>query len=125
MGSVVGARYHTVVSGLRLSKPTISVGYSLKHDALMADMGVKEFAMSARSLSAAQLIERFVELRSRSGEVHALIETNRLLKKAQVEAQFGDLAALIGPFGSEPLGRHDVAPRGSQPLRSVSGNLAT
>ena len=50
VGSVVGARYHNVVSGLRLSKPTISVGYSLKHDALMADMGVPEFALSARSV---------------------------------------------------------------------------
>ena len=69
VGSVVGARYHNVVSGLRLSKPTISVGYSLKHDALMTEMGVKDFAMSARSLSASHLIERFVELRSRSGEV--------------------------------------------------------
>ena len=38
VGSVIGARYHNVVAGLRLSKPTISVGYSLKHDALMADM---------------------------------------------------------------------------------------
>jgi polysaccharide pyruvyl transferase WcaK-like protein len=121
----VGARYHNIVSGLRLSKPTISVGYSLKHDALMAEMGVEEFAMSARSLSASHLIERFVELRSRSREVHALIEANRLLKKDLVEEQFRDLAALIGPFGNEPLARHDMAPRGSQPLRSVSGNLAT
>jgi polysaccharide pyruvyl transferase WcaK-like protein len=125
VGSVVGARYHNIVSGLRLSKPTISVGYSLKHDALMAEMGVEEFAMSARSLSASHLIERFVELRSRSREVHALIEANRLLKKDLVEEQFRDLAALIGPFGNEPLARHDMAPRGSQPLRSVSGNLAT
>ena len=53
VGFVVGARYHNVVSGLRLSKPTISVGYSLKHDALMTDMGVREFAMSARSIERA------------------------------------------------------------------------
>ena len=54
VGTVVGARYHNVVSGLLLSKPTISVGYSLKHDALMADMGVPEFALAARAVSAAR-----------------------------------------------------------------------
>ena len=53
VGFVVGARYHNVVSGLRLAKPTISVGYSLKHDALMSDMGVPEFAISARSVERA------------------------------------------------------------------------
>ena len=52
VGTVVGARYHNVVAGLLLSKPTISLGYSLKHDVLMADMGVPEFALSARSVSA-------------------------------------------------------------------------
>ena len=122
VGSVVGARYHNVVSGLRLSKPTISVGYSLKHDALMTEMGVPEFAISARSISAAQLIERFSELRSRSGEVHAVLDANRLLKQQQVEAQFKDLAALICPFGNESIPRHDMAPLGSQQLRSVAGS---
>jgi polysaccharide pyruvyl transferase WcaK-like protein len=125
VGSVVGARYHNVVSGLRLSKPTISVGYSLKHNALMAEMGVEEFAISARSVTAPQLIERFIELRSRSAELHAMLVANRQLKQQQVEEQFRDLAALISPFGNESLPRPDMVPRGSQQLRSAAGNLAT
>lgn len=125
VGYVVGARYHNVVSGLRLAKPTISVGYSLKHDALMSDMGVPEFAISARSVSAPQLIERFTELQSRSSEVHALLETNRRLKQRDLEGQFEDLAALLdaGGVGSSP--RHDMAPRGSRHLRAVERSAVT
>jgi polysaccharide pyruvyl transferase WcaK-like protein len=44
VGSVVATRYHNVVSALSLSKPTISIGYSTKHDVVMADMGVSEFS---------------------------------------------------------------------------------
>jgi polysaccharide pyruvyl transferase WcaK-like protein len=112
VGSVVGARYHNVVSGLRLSKPTISVGYSLKHDALMLDMGVPEFAMSARSVNALQLIERFSELQSRSNEVHAMLEKRRLYKQQQLEGQFEDLATLIDPAGEVSQRRRQRERRG-------------
>ena len=81
VGFVVGARYHNVVAGLRLSKPTISVGYSSKHDALMANMGVPEIAMSARSIDAPQLIARFIELQSKSSEVHAALQNHLLVKQ--------------------------------------------
>ena len=47
MGTFVGARYHNVASALRVSRPTISIGYSAKHQALMADMGLAEFCQSA------------------------------------------------------------------------------
>jgi polysaccharide pyruvyl transferase WcaK-like protein len=124
VGSVVGARYHNVVSGLRLSKPTISVGYSLKHDALMADMGVPEFALSARSISAPQLIERFTELQSRSRELQAVIETHRQLKQQELEGQFEDLTALLDAgAGSHP--RHSTASEGSRHLRSAERSAAT
>ncbi len=42
VGTVVATRYHNVVCALKLSKPTISIGYSPKNTALMADMGLSE-----------------------------------------------------------------------------------
>ena len=62
VSTVVGTRYHGVLSALKLAKPTISIGYSTKHDALMADMGMSEFTQSALSLDADELIKRFSEL---------------------------------------------------------------
>jgi len=125
VGSVVGARYHNVVSGLRLSKPTISIGYSLKHDALMADMGVPEFALSARSVSAQQLIERFTELQSRSSEVRGTLEAHLQLKQEQLEGQFEDLASLLGSDGKRFSQRHQSVMRVAQLLSSVERSAAT
>lgn len=122
VGSVVGARYHNVVSALRLSKPTISIGYSLKHDALMSDMGVPEFALSARSISAEQVIERFTELQTRLSEVHGTIEAHRQLKQDKLEGQFEDLASLLGPDGE---GFRQHATRVSQLLSSVERGATT
>ncbi len=119
VGSVIGARYHNVVAGLRLSKPTISVGYSLKHDALMADLGVPEFALAARSVSAPELIHSFTELQSRRGEVHATIEGNRELKQKELEGQFEDLAALLVPR------RNGLGPARPVDLRSTEQSVAT
>lgn len=95
VGFVIGTRYHNVISGLRLSKPTISVGYSLKHDLLMSDMGVPEFALSARSVSALDLIERFVELNSRSNEVKTILRRHLRCRQREAESQFEDLAILM------------------------------
>jgi len=125
VGTVVGARYHNVVSGLRLSKPTISVGYSLKHDALMADMGVPEFALSARSVSAQQLIERFTELQSRSSEVCRTLDARRQLKQEELEGQFEDLAVLLRPSGQRTRQAYQSATHVSRPMSSVEGNVVT
>ncbi len=125
VGFVVGARYHNVVAGLRLAKPTISVGYSLKHDALMADMGVPEFAMSARSINAPQLIARFIELQSKSSEVHAALQKHLLVKQGELEEQFRDLAALIDAGATGVRSRHDAAARGSARVPAVERSVVT
>src|SRR5262249_22906793 len=58
VGTIVATRYHNVVSALSLSKPTISIGYSDKHDVVMADMGVGQFCQSIRTLDVDRLIEQ-------------------------------------------------------------------
>ena len=46
LGGVIATRYHNLIAALKLSKPTIAVGYSQKHHALMADMGLTDFCHS-------------------------------------------------------------------------------
>jgi polysaccharide pyruvyl transferase WcaK-like protein len=40
---VVATRYHNIVCALRMAKPTVSIGYSYKNDALLAEMGLSDF----------------------------------------------------------------------------------
>ena len=84
-------------------------------------MGLPEFAISARSVSATQLIERFTELQIRSEEIHAELEERLLCKQREAEAQFEDLATLIDAGGNPSRRRHQVEPRGSGRPRLAAG----
>ncbi len=120
LGAFVGTRYHNVLSALRLSKPTISVGYSGKFDALMADMGMSDFCLSARSLDLEELQERFSELERRSVEVREMLDERNATKIRDVEHQFATLSSVL--FGDgEPGG---LAEHGGAPTETVmSRNL--
>ena len=52
---VVASRFHNVLFALKLAKPALSVGYSAKFGALMAEMGLAEFCQSAGSLDVGRL----------------------------------------------------------------------
>lgn len=47
---VVATRYHNVVCALRIGKPTISIGYADKNDALLAEMGLSAFCQHIERL---------------------------------------------------------------------------
>jgi polysaccharide pyruvyl transferase WcaK-like protein len=47
---VVATRYHNVVCALRVGKPTISIGYAAKNDALLAEMGLGEYCQHIERL---------------------------------------------------------------------------
>jgi polysaccharide pyruvyl transferase WcaK-like protein len=75
--TVVATRFHNLIAALMHAKPTVAVGYSAKHEALMTDMGLGEFIVSASSLDCDQLIEKFVAAESRSAELRqVLLERN-------------------------------------------------
>ena len=66
-----------MLCALKLSKPTLSVGYAAKHDVLMRDMDMTDFCEPARSLDLDRLIAKFVALeRDRDGLVATLDEHN-------------------------------------------------
>jgi polysaccharide pyruvyl transferase WcaK-like protein len=47
---VVATRYHNVVCALRMCKPTISIGYAEKNDALLREVGLAEFCQHVEHL---------------------------------------------------------------------------
>ena len=119
--TVVATRYHNVVCALRLSRPTISLGYSAKHEALMADMGVPEFCQSVNPLDVDLLIERFNELESQSTRIRQVLKERNLASEQRADEQFTALSALLFP-AREPSPTVPAAPGGLYMRSFASSN---
>jgi polysaccharide pyruvyl transferase WcaK-like protein len=101
--TVVASRYHNVLCALKLAKPTLSVGYGAKFDALMSEMGLAEFCQPAHSLDIGRLIEQFTELESRSAQLRQTMTERTEVNARLLNHQFATLSALL--FGAaEPAG---------------------
>ena len=105
--TIVATRYHNVLCALKVSTPTLSVGYAAKNEALMADMGLGEFCQSARSVDVDLLIKQFTELENRSAELRQTLLERSAAKGQGVEHQFAKLSALLFPVREPTSG---VAP---------------
>jgi polysaccharide pyruvyl transferase WcaK-like protein len=101
-GTVVATRYHNVISAIRLCKPTISVGYAAKHDAVMADAGLAEFCQRAGTLDVDRLIEQFTELQRRAPELRAELAKRNQALAEQAKVQFAALSLLLFPASAQP-----------------------
>jgi polysaccharide pyruvyl transferase WcaK-like protein len=114
-GAVVATRYHNVISAIRLCKPTISVGYAAKHDAVMAEVGLAEFCQHAGTLDADRLIEQFTELQSRAPELRAELAKRNEALAEQAKVQFAALSSLLFPASAEAgqLADHSQSPQQS------------
>jgi len=112
VGTVVATRYHNVMCALKLSKPTLSIGYAAKNDVLMADMGLSEFCQSARSLDVGRLIEQFTELESRSAQLRRTMGERNTANARLLDDQFTTLSAVLFP-ARDPAG----APAEQPPVR--------
>ena len=88
---VVATRFHNVVCALKLGKPTISVGYAAKNDALLADMGLEKFCQHIERLDVDLLIQQFLALiGDRCRHERRIGETVRLYQQ-----QLSDQEALL------------------------------
>jgi polysaccharide pyruvyl transferase WcaK-like protein len=108
VSSVVAIRYHNVLCALQLSKPTVAISYSPKHDALMADMGLPEFCMAVNALDVGELIKLFTELESQSAELRQTLVERNADKTRLVGDLFAELNATL--FGSAEPSHARVAP---------------
>jgi polysaccharide pyruvyl transferase WcaK-like protein len=110
-GTIVATRYHNVICGLMLSKPTISIGYSAKNLTLMTDMGIAEYCQSIGSLDVSRLKEQFTTLQRRAPQVRRQIAECTAGTELIVERQFAELSAWLGESTSARLGEGAVASR--------------
>ena len=73
---VVATRFHNILCALMSGRPVVSVGYSKKNDALMAEMGLAVFCQHVEHFTVDELIRQFQSL---SAEFTEAIE--RILRK--------------------------------------------
>ena len=101
-GSVVAIRFHNVLGALKLCKPTIAIGYSPKHEALMADMGVSRFCQPVYPFDFDLLIRRFAELESNSVQLRQTLAAHNEANKRLLDEQFAELSAVLFPAAEAP-----------------------
>lgn len=93
--SVVATRYHNVLCALKAGKPTISVGYAAKNEALMAGMGLGEYCHSAREIDFDRLVEQFISLERRSDELVTTLADRNAAYEQRIKHQFAALSAAL------------------------------
>ena len=93
--TVVGSRYHNVVCALKLSKPTVSVGYAAKHEVLMRDMDMGDFCEPARSVDLDRLIAKFGALERDRDTFIAILDEHNLEKIRLLDEQFAALSSVV------------------------------
>jgi len=95
---VVATRFHNVVCALKLGRPTISIGYADKNNALLADMGLGDFCQHIEKLDVDLLIEQFSAL---VADRHQ--HEQRIKKSVRAfQRRLGDQDAFLASRLSEP-----------------------
>jgi polysaccharide pyruvyl transferase WcaK-like protein len=79
---VVATRFHNVVCALKMGKPTVSIGYGKKNNALMAEMGMGSFCQHIEHLDLDLLIEQFTQLMAdRARYEQSIHDANQLFQQ--------------------------------------------
>lgn len=103
--SVVAIRYHNILCALKLGKPTISIGYSPKHDVLMANMGLADYCQDVSTLDADELKKLFTRLEEQSAELSVTVAAHNAAKGELLAEQFRRLTDTVFPQPGEPSER--------------------
>lgn len=87
---VVASRYHNIVCSLSMGRPTISIGYARKNDALLNDTGLSEFCHQIESFDPKTLLAQIDNMFSRREELVKTVEDGvRMYRKRLVEQEEG------------------------------------
>ncbi|HEY0934350.1 MAG TPA: polysaccharide pyruvyl transferase family protein [Trebonia sp.] len=96
VGTVVATRYHNVLAGVRLGKPTIALAYSEKFIALMDGIGLSDYYQRADSLDTGQLIRQFTEARERRVQLREMMAKYNAANAETLGRQFVLLSEQLG-----------------------------
>jgi polysaccharide pyruvyl transferase WcaK-like protein len=84
---VIGARYHNIVTALRLAKPVLALSYAPKAQQVMAQFGLLSFAHPIDAIDLPRLKDQFSELYRRRAELGRQLRAEVTKAEAELEAQ--------------------------------------
>jgi polysaccharide pyruvyl transferase WcaK-like protein len=90
---VIATRFHNVICALKLARPTVSIGYEAKNDAVMADVGLGDFCQFIQDLDLERLETQFTELLKNKEHYQELIRRN--LEAIQIRVSQHEQALLF------------------------------
>ena len=97
VGTVVATRYHNVLGGIRLCKPTIALAYSEKFMTLMESMEAAEYCQRADSLDVGLLVQEFKQLQIQRASLRETMAKHNLANAEVLTEQFALLSSLLFP----------------------------
>jgi polysaccharide pyruvyl transferase WcaK-like protein len=92
---VVATRFHNIICALKQAKPTISLGYAAKNEALMTSFGLGEFCQPLSSLDIERLTEQFRLLRKGQEELVVEMRARATANAHLLDEQFSALADTV------------------------------
>lgn len=93
---LVTSRFHTLLFGIMLAKPVISLSYEPKNDALLASVGMEDYCHDLDDLEMDELVSNVLESHGRRQEIRNQLTTVSLEFKSRLERQYDEL------FGAAP-----------------------
>jgi polysaccharide pyruvyl transferase WcaK-like protein len=118
LGAIIATRFHNLIAALKLAKPTIAIGYSEKHRALMADAGLAEFSHSVESFDPDVLLEQLRDMERRGESLRRSLCSHNAALAHQLERQFDELDDVL--FGLGPVPHADLGSLEVEALRETS-----
>lgn len=85
---VVSPRFHNLVLALMFCKPTLSISYDPKNDALLEGFGLGEYCQPIGALNTQELIRQFLALEVRSEQLRSSIRRTVQQYRAQLDEQY-------------------------------------
>lgn len=107
---VVATRYHNVVCALKMARPTISLGYARKNQALLADVGLAEYCHHVETFDVNAVIEQFRRITRERQDVSDRIARRVETYRQQLVEQEATLLGWMAD-GSRISGRTVVEPQ--------------
>jgi polysaccharide pyruvyl transferase WcaK-like protein len=92
VATVVATRFHSVMFGLKLGKPTVALSYARKIDSLMADLGLGEYCLPAGAIDLEALKARFTEAEARRDDIVPALEKTVAERSQAAQEQFTELS---------------------------------
>ena len=99
---VVATRYHNVVCALRICKPTISIGYAEKNDALLREVGLAEFCQHVEHLDLELLKAQTARLIADRATFESKLRDALARFQTQLRDQEDTIADMIGGGSRSP-----------------------